>query len=154
VVILFSKSWIYSEWEGPCPEDMAPAEDIAEEPSSRKWIAGAIRSREALAEEARAEEGESHFSVNGSLRVGWHQDQRADPQLSAMIKNPPDGYRVADEGLLEKGIISKGRPDTLWVPVVPRGEAGKGVIWKRFCFLAAHAGLWGGHRSEVVTWKI
>jgi hypothetical protein len=92
--------------------------------------------------------------VNGSLRVDWHQVQRADPQLSAMLKKPLDGYRVADNGLLEKGIISKGRQETLWVPVVPKGEAGKGVSWKRFCFLQAHAGQWGGRRSEVVTWKI
>jgi hypothetical protein len=39
----------------------------------------------------------------------------------------------------------------LWVPVVPKGQAGANQTWHRFCFMQAHAGLFGAHRSAEKT---
>ena len=108
--------------------------------------------REALAEEVRADAGESKFSVANSLRVSWLVAQRADPSLYALLANPDEkkGYRLAFDGLLEKGVIAKDRP-MAWVPVVPQGNATTHLSWKRWVWLQNHIGVFGAHRSAQKT---
>ena len=62
--------------------------------------------------------------------------QRSEPTLYALLTNPDEkkGYRVAVDGLLEKGVIAKDRPMT-WVPVVPQGNATTHLSWKRWVWL-------------------
>ena len=66
----------------------AESEALEEEKSVQRWYSAVQQDREAAAEEARAEAGDSALVVSGSLRVSWHKDQRGDPCLTAHIKRP------------------------------------------------------------------
>ena len=167
VRIVYSQTLLVTTWRTnhrrwkPGGSDVATASEHVlsageDEPRPRnglhdkQWLSQAIREREAKAEEARAAAGEGHFDVNCSLRVIWHRDQRADPELAALLKDPKPGFRLDEDGVLEKCVVEKQgqHGESRWVPVVPAGNAGQGVSWKRFCFLQAHAGLVGRHGSS------
>jgi hypothetical protein len=60
------------------------------EASDNLWYEAAAGTREALAEEVRADAGESKFSVANSLRVSWLVAQRSDPALYALLTNPDE----------------------------------------------------------------
>ena len=78
--------------------------------------------------------------------------QSADPTLCGIIKQPEQkkGYRLAEDGLLEKGVIAKDRPFA-WVPVVPQGNATVHLSWKRRVWLQSHIGVLWAHRSAEKT---
>ena len=62
-------------------------------------------------------------------------------------KNRPDGFRLADDGLLEKEIRGVDGA-TEWVVVVPGGRATANMTWRQWCFLQCHVGLLGGHQDS------
>ncbi len=116
------------------------------------WYEAATGVREALAEEARADAGESKFAVADSLRISWLVAQRADTTLYALLAKPDEkkGYRLATDSLLEKCVIAKDRP-VAWVPVVPQGNATTHLSWKRWVWLQNHIGVFGAHRGATKT---
>ena len=61
-----------------------------QEASDNLWYEAAAGKREALAEEVRADAGETKFSIANSLRVSWLVAQRADPSLYALLANPDE----------------------------------------------------------------
>jgi hypothetical protein len=72
--------------------DVAPWEEPEDRAASAlHWYELAASKREALAEEARADAGESKFVVASSLRVSWLVAQRADPALYALLAKPDQG---------------------------------------------------------------
>jgi hypothetical protein len=79
------------------------------EASDHCWYEAAAGAREALAEEARADAGESKFAVADSLRISWLVAQRSDTTLYALLANPDEkkGYRLATDGLLENVLLPK-----------------------------------------------
>ena len=89
--------------------DDADLEVEEREASDHSWYEAAAGAREALAEEARADAGESKFAVAYSLRISWLVAQRSDTTLYALLANPDEkkGYRLATDGLLEKCVIRK-----------------------------------------------
>ena len=120
--------------------------------SLERWRDTVHKAREEFCEEVRCEGREGEFSVEGSLRVAWHAAQRADPELAPMFKRQADGYRIAEDGVLEKAVILQ--QENRFVPVVPAGYAGAHLSWKRWAFLQCHAGLFGGHRNADKTLQL
>ena len=124
--------------------------------SKQRWYDKQAAKRDALAEDARVEAGESGFTLGESLRVTWLLAQRADPELAALLKHAsgvPDsrGFRRGDDGLLEKQIVHKAPFPPTFVPVVPKGFAAANMSWRRWMFLQVHIGIFGGHRNEEKT---
>ena len=107
--------------------DDADLEIEEREASDHCWYEAAASAREALAEEARADAGESKFAVADSLRISWLVAQRSDTTLYEK-----KAYRLATDGLLEKCVIAKDRP-VAWVPVVPQGNATTHLSWGDGC---------------------
>jgi len=159
VVTVFSPKLVMTDWSFGKGEDRVASADPAiveleqagSEHGWKTWLPKEVAKRAEVAEEARAENGESDFVISGSLRSAWYQAQRSDPALVNLIKRPGEPYRLADDGLLERSVILKGKDPAVFVPVVPGGEAGSGVSWKRLCFLQAHTGMFGAHRSAEKT---
>jgi hypothetical protein len=123
---------------------------------AERWYDKQAAKRDALAEDARVEAGESGFTLGESLRVTWLLAQRADPELAALLKHAsgvPDsrGFRRGDDGLLEKQIVHKAPFPPTFVPVVPKGFAAANMSWRRWMFLQVHIGIFGGHRNEEKT---
>ena len=115
--------------------------------------------REVLADEARADAGDSGVCLGDSLRVTWLLAQKADPELAAVLKHASGtacakGYRRGEDGLLEKQVKGKSPLPDLFVPVVPRGQATAHMSWKRWMFLQVHIGVFGGHRNEMKTFEL
>ena len=63
----------------------------------------------------------------------------------------PEGYRIAEDGLLERQVKQPPPIQAVWVPIVPEGFATSNLSWKRWTFLQCHVGLLGAHRSEEKT---
>ena len=145
---------------GSEPEEVADvlgdciAEGVCElTPDAARWYKKAAREREVIAEEAREETGEAVFDLGVSLRVTWLCAQRSDPRLNAMmssIKNH-QGFRLGEDGLLEKVSIRPAPEPTLYLRVVPAGQATAHMSWKRWVFVQCHIGVFGGHRSAPKT---
>ena len=122
--------------ESPPPAmsaESALAEDEDWPAATRRWYEKEARRREVLAEDARADAGEPGAEIGASLRVTWLCAQRADPKLLGMFgkKGVPSGYRVAEDGLLERSVVAA-HDRALWVPVVPDGNATAHLTWKRW----------------------
>ena len=129
-------------------------EDVRLDP--KVWYCKAAEQRETLAEEARADAGLCDFSVGDSLRVTWLVAQRADPALAVLLKRTEselakDGFRKGADGLLEKRVVLKEPLPAAFVAVVPGGFAAANMSWKRWTFLQAHVGVFGGHRGAEKT---
>ena len=70
--------------------DDADLEIEEREASDQCWYEAAASAREALAEEARADAGESKFAVADSLQISWLVGQRSDTTLYALLANPDE----------------------------------------------------------------
>jgi len=170
VVVLYSNSWVLTEYthstskalanlldpDNACPDDPADAAALdricageEEEQPLEQWLLEGFKAREVVRDDARAESGETEFQVQSTLRVAWHRDQRADPELSSMFQRKAEGFQVnPDDGVLERAVILDDK-ETRWVPVVPKGHAGAHVSWQRWVFLQCHAGLLGARSHEA-----
>ena len=108
---------------------------------SLRWYDRNCENREQIAEEVRADAGESEFGIAESLRLSWIPDQRADPAIRQHFDQPGNGFRVAPDGVLERHVDVPPPIGPLWVPIVPRGHAMAHVSWKRWCVLQVHVGI-------------
>ena len=107
--------------------------------------------RKALAATVQANVGISPFVLGPSMRASWLPLQRADQSILPYFKSkPPQGFRVADDGLIERLVSLPAPFPGTWVPVVPDGNATAHLTWKRWLFLQLHTGL-GGHLSAEKT---
>ena len=107
---------------------------------SLRWYDKNSSKRMQIADEIRADAGESEFGIAESVRVAWIPDQRADPAIRHHFDQPGNGFRVAPDGVLERHVNVTPPIGPLWVPIVPRGHAMAHVSWKRWCFLQVHVG--------------
>jgi hypothetical protein len=112
--------------------------------------------REGLADEVKAEAGETEFRVGQSLRLTWLAAQRLDATLMPMFKAEElgAGYRKGADGLLERQVVLPPPAGTRWVPIVPDGNATAHLTWKRWMFLQCHVGVLGAHRNTEKTLNI
>ena len=94
----------------------AAAEDADYE--ALKWYDQQQVGRDELAEEVRADAGESEYDFGKSLRVTWLSSQSLDPELMPLRKTQPQGYRLAQEGLLERWVQLPPPMPPRWVPGV------------------------------------
>jgi len=139
--------------------------DIELDDDTAKYYSDQYQKREALADDIRAEEGETEFKLSDSLRVTWVSLQRVDPQFIKVIQSlakakddesehvwsNAQGWRIASDGLLEKLVVQPAPLQSAWLPVVPEGQATANLTWKRWLFLQCHVGLLGAHRNGEKT---
>ena len=118
-----------------------------------KWYERKAEKREAIAKEIRADAGETDFNIADSLRLSWNPLQRADKDLASHMKVPGSDFRLAPDGCLERRVEQPLSPAT-WVIVVPEGDMGRGMPWKKWVFLQCHVGVLGAHRNADKTQKI
>ena len=133
------------------PGDTEPQVVLSEE--TLRWYGKKYEEREVLADEAKASQGETEFQVGETLRVTWAGIQRADKMLLQMFgpgKMQP-GFRLADDGVLERKVQSDPTGQERWVPIVPDGNAAVHLTWKRWVFLQCHIGILGAHRNADKT---
>ena len=109
-----------------------------------------------LADDVKAESGESEFTLGQSLRLTWVPAQRADKALMPMFaaKSMENGYRIASDGLLERQVQLPPPANATWVPVVPDGMAMGNLTWKRWLFLQCHVSVLGAHRNGKKTCQL
>ena len=62
-----------------------------------------------------------------------------------------DGFRQAKDGLLERLVTQPPPVNSIWVPIVPDGQAQANLIWKRWLFTQCHVGIVGAHRNADKT---
>ena len=122
------------------------------EPAARRWLEEAAQKREELAEEARAQAGESDFRVNRTLRETWAEEQKKSEYIQSLASKP--GFRRAEDGLIEKRAHDRWELYERWLPVVPEGQAALHLSWKEWVFQQVHVGTFGGHRLEKQTMAI
>ena len=128
--------------------------DLVLTPDAVNYYKTLYDKRKEITDELRAEVGECAFQLGESLRTTWIPVQRADRTLSSMFVKDAElqrGYRVADDGLLERHVQLPPPAGATWVPVVPDGQAHGGLSWKRWVFLQCHVGVLGAHRSAEKT---
>ena len=67
------------------------------------------------------------------IRTRWHADQLRDTELLPLMQGraPPEGFRLAPDGLLEKSVVPLDWVRARFVPVVPAGLAAENLTWKR-----------------------
>ena len=65
-----------------------------------------------------------------------------------------EGYRKAEDGLIERLVQLPPPAGATWVPIVPDGQATANLTWKRWLFLQCHVGLLGGHRNADKTYTL
>ena len=127
------------------------------DPEARKWLTAQTREREELAEEVRAEAGESRFRVQRTLRAQWMLAQAVDTEVQDLVReenNKSGAYRKSpDDLLVERWMVEPGTGHECWVPVVPQGKIGQ-LTWRRWTFLQVHVGIFGGHRLADQTVRI
>ena len=106
-----------------------------------------------MSDDVKAEAGECEFTLGRSLRLTWVPAQRGDKALLPMFasKQLEEGYRVAEDGLLERQVQLPPPVNAIWVPVVPDGQATGNLTWKRWLFLQCHVGVLGAHRNAEKT---
>ena len=140
----------YDSWSATVALQKERSEEVR---AIEEWSHRKIKQREALAEDVRAEHGESEFQIKGCLRTTLAGAQRIDPELAKLTqakeKDIPHGFRRADHGVLERNVVV-GQGDA-WVVIVPDGNATAHMSWKRWCFMQVHTGVLGGHRSANKT---
>ena len=125
----------------------------------QEWLDKAVRRREKLAEEVRAEAGECSFTVEAPIRKMWAKAQESDDGLTAWFKEADDesnhlSRRCLSDGCLER-YVRVGKTGTEhYVPVVPAGDAALNLTWRRWVFLQVHIGAFGGHRLANQTMLI
>jgi hypothetical protein len=116
--------------------------------AAEQWVAKNFRTRKRLVEEDELNvEADEPGELGVDLRSSWYRAQRSDQALAHLVGKPPDGYRLAKDGLLEHFVIPVGKTNGQWVPVVPDGEAATNMSWKFFCFKQDHVGVLGAHRG-------
>ena len=126
--------------------------EIRLEPMAKEWLQREVQKREGLAEEMRAEAGESRFAVKQTLRGKWLLARGS--ELKKLASGGDVSFRCAPtDGLVEKRLVEKGTGVETWVPVVPEGHIGH-LTWRRWVFLQVHVGIFGGHRLLPQTLRI
>ena len=134
--------------------------------TGQEWLDKAVRRRERLAEEVRADAGVSSFLVEAPIRRMWVKAQELDDGLAGWLKEADDesnllSRRHPSDGCLER-LVRVGKTGVEhYVPVVPAGDAAVNLTWRRWVFLQVHIGAFGGHRlanqtmlilARVATW--
>ena len=66
-------------------------------------------------------------------------------------KTIPDGFRIAQDGVLEREVKLQPPCGAKWIPVVPDGQCLRNMTWKRWLFLQNHIGVLGAHRNAEKT---
>ena len=132
---------------------MEQGEELVLTPDALDYYKKAHERRKELADDVRAEAGESEFQLGDTLRVTWIPAQRSDKTLSTMLAGKPlgEGFRLAKDGLLERLVQLPPPANATWVPVVPDGYATANLPWKRWLFLQCHVGVLGAHRNAEKT---
>ena len=125
----------------------------------QEWLDQAVRRREKLAEEVRAQAGECSFVVEAPIRRMWAKAQESDEGLATWFKEADDesnhlSRRCPSDGCLERYIRVGKTGVEHYVPVVPAGDAALNLTWRRWVFLQVHIGAFGGHRLANQTMLI
>ena len=118
-----------------------------------------VKKREELADDVKADAGQTEFQLGTSIRLHWIPEQQADKGLAPMFKLDKEtlrqrGFRIAQDGVLEREVNLPTPALATWVPVVPDGQAMAHLSWKRWLFLQCHTGLMGAHRNNDKTLQI
>ena len=127
--------------------------------AGQEWLDKAVRKREKLAEQVRAQAGESSFVVEAPIRRMWVKAQELDEGLAEWYTKADDEAdhrfrRHPSDGCLEK-LVTVGKTGVEhYVPVVPAGDAAVSLTWRRWVFLQVHIGAFGGHRLANQTMLI
>ena len=116
------------------------------EPAAKKWLQEATQKREELAEEARAEAGESDFQINKTLRETWAEKQKKSKHIQSLASKP--GFRRSEDALVKQRAHDRWELYERWPPVVPEGQAALHLSWRQLVFQQIHVGTFGGHRLE------
>ena len=100
-------------------------DDVALDPDALLYYDKVYQKRKGIADEVRADAGESEFTLGKSLRTTWIQAQRGDKTLMPMFhsKELRANYRLSIDGLLERQIHLPAPLLAVWVPIVPDGQA-------------------------------
>ena len=155
------------KFEGPVPntkyvdrgsEFIVEGDDIEPTAEGLRYYTKNADKRKEIAEEARADIGESDFkpAESDALRVEWISAQRADKSLMRMFnaKELAPGYRIGKHGLLEREVSLPSPAKSGWVPIVPDGMATANLTWKRWLFQQFHVGILGAHRNAEKTYSL
>ena len=81
----------------------------------------------------------------------WSAAQRADLQLFPQFAKLKPGFRIGEEGVLEKQVEGQQDGQVHWLPVVPAGHVAVNLTWKFWVFLQLHVGVFGMHRPVEKT---
>ena len=120
---------------------------------AKRWFAEALKKRASLRDEARAEAGDSDFEVTSGVRSRLLLSQKADNKVQELAAK--EGFRANEaDGVVETRVPGRIEGQEIWVPVVPEGAAAGHISWKRWVFLQAHVGVFGGHRLANQTVRI
>ena len=81
-------------------------EKLVEEAEALRWVQKYEELREQNIDDIKSLEGANAFQFGESLRLTWLSQQKADRELAGLLdgKSPPDGYRVAQDGVLEREV--------------------------------------------------
>ena len=131
------------------------AQDMSaeEEHELLKWHNDRCKLHDEQVEDMKVEHGESEFQVKGCLRSTILGAQRIDPNLNKIFtaKEMPQGFRRAEDGVLERHVAMPPPITSVWAVVLPDGHAAQHMSWKRWAFLQVHVGILGGHRGPQKT---
>eukprot|EP00969_Alexandrium_andersonii_P188865 8345778-Alexandrium_andersonii.AAC.1 len=119
--------------------------------AARGWLEKERLARGRLADEARAAAGMSDLKATEAPRARMAAAQKVDPSVDGLAKQ--EWPRLAQDGVLEVRVPGALNAD-VWVPYVPVGEAVPGTDWRKWIFLQAHVGVFGGHRLTEQTMAI
>ena len=127
--------------------------------TGQEWLDKAVRWREKLAEEVRADAGESSFFVEAPIRRMWIKAQELGDGLTACFKEAEDesnhlSRRHPSDGCLERFVRVGKTGVEHYVPEVPAGDAAVNLTWRRWAFLQVHVGAFGGRRLAQQTMLI
>ena len=121
------------------------AQDMSneEEQELLKWYNDRCQLRDEQVEDIKVELGESEFQVKGCLRSTILGAQRIDPNLNKIFtaKEMPQGFRKAEDGVLERHVAMPPPITSVWAVVLPEGQATQHMSWKRWAFMQVHVGI-------------
>ena len=138
---------------GKDPKAITEEDETELTPDALRYYDELIEKRRGLADDVKAGVGECEFQLRDSLRLTWVPAQRADRTLSHFfaLRDIPDGYRLAPDGLLERLVLLPPPAGPSWVPIVPGSQTTGNLTWKRLLFLQCHVGILGAHCDAEKT---
>ena len=100
--------------------------------AAEDWFATAVKERNQLAEEVRAEAGESQFRVAQGLRAKWLDDQSKQRDLQGWLERDPEAFRKSPaDGLIER-LVGDSTPGTRngcrWCQAATREDTSRGNV--------------------------